>query len=231
MPPPPPDTAPLDKFVAGAFTRGHAFRTHDGGVKVRPRKAGDLVLTSGRIILADPGWIADDRNRRPLARRVPPGRYPVWLSVAAPEERKDFLTVECVKLSFSDAAPARWEPGHWEGDDPAALPPGRHFVYPVETATACFTDADNVPTREAAEQLQQKTTTLGGLSAKLLLDRRTGANLVQFDTGHGDGSCACWWGLDRRGKPVCLVTEFGLLAAVQEYEEEGDFDDLDDEDD
>ncbi|MEZ2239251.1 DUF4241 domain-containing protein [Microcoleus sp.] len=42
--------------------------------------AGDLVLPSGRIIACDPGWLWC-KDVDPFSRTVPPGRYPVLLSI------------------------------------------------------------------------------------------------------------------------------------------------------
>jgi hypothetical protein len=45
-----------------------------------------------------------------------------------------------------------------------------------------------------------------------VLEPATGANLVVCSSGHGDGFYASYWGLDGKGKPVCLVTDVGLLT-------------------
>jgi hypothetical protein len=45
-----------------------------------------------------------------------------------------------------------------------------------------------------------------------VVDPRTGANVVAFPAGPGDGFYPSYWGLDRHGEPCCLVTDFGLLT-------------------
>jgi hypothetical protein len=45
-----------------------------------------------------------------------------------------------------------------------------------------------------------------------VLDPESGANLVSFFSGHGDGCYASYFGLTAEGEAVCLVTDFGLLV-------------------
>ena len=47
--------------------------------------------------------------------------------------------------------------------------------------------------------------------ATLLLDPSTGANMIAFESGWGDGRYASYWGLDRDGAPVCLLTDFEVV--------------------
>jgi len=44
-----------------------------------------------------------------------------------------------------------------------------------------------------------------------VIDEQTGANLVRFQSGEGDGCYASYFGLAADGSPACLVTDFGLL--------------------
>ena len=47
--------------------------------------------------------------------------------------------------------------------------------------------------------------------ADFLLDDKTGLNVVFCSSGWGDGSYASYWGFDRDGEVVCLVTDFQVL--------------------
>jgi hypothetical protein len=49
----------------------------------------------------------------------------------------------------------------------------------------------------------------------------TGANVVEFSSGWGDGCYASYWGLDAAGEPVSLATDFGLL--VEGLQEKAEF--------
>jgi hypothetical protein len=45
-----------------------------------------------------------------------------------------------------------------------------------------------------------------------VLDPETGANIVCFHSGHGDGCYPSYFGLAADGSAACLVTDFGLLV-------------------
>jgi hypothetical protein len=51
--------------------------------------------------------------------------------------------------------------------------------------------------------------------ADIELDPDSGANIVAFSTGVGDGRYASYFGLGESGEVVCLVTDFSLF----EYED------------
>jgi hypothetical protein len=48
--------------------------------------------------------------------------------------------------------------------------------------------------------------------AELVVDPDTGANLVAFSSGYGDGAYPSFWGIDESGELCCLVTDFGILV-------------------
>ena len=47
----------------------------------------------------------------------------------------------------------------------------------------------------------------------LILDEASGANVIAFSSGYGDGSYPSYWGYDLAGQRVALVTDFGVLDA------------------
>ncbi|MCA9637816.1 MAG: DUF4241 domain-containing protein, partial [Myxococcales bacterium] len=101
---------------------------------MRVIELGHLRLESGAILIGDPGVGAFDSE--PLARRAPPGRYPVLLAVAEmPGDRR----VAAAKLVLRDASVRRWEPAFFEGQDPAVkgLP-----CYGVDSGTGTFASAE-----------------------------------------------------------------------------------------
>ena len=63
-----------------------------------------LVVVTGRIFGADPDFV--ERGHKPFRRRVPPGEYPVVLSIVRREngdERVAFATVH-----FAEGTPSTW---------------------------------------------------------------------------------------------------------------------------
>src|SRR3989442_4802813 len=83
-----------------AFVDGHRFNTEDGeSVTTRIVDAGALVLPTGQVVVSDP--ILDPFNR-PFSVAVPPGTYPVLLSLIKDD-------VALVMVNFLAGSPVRWE--------------------------------------------------------------------------------------------------------------------------
>ena len=51
------------------------------------------------------------------------------------------------------------------------------------------------------------------LFVNVVVDPATGANVVGFPSGFGDGGYPSWFGLDAAGAPVVLITDFGIVDA------------------
>lgn len=47
--------------------------------------------------------------------------------------------------------------------------------------------------------------------ADVRVDERSGANVITFSSGWGDGGYASFWGYDAEGKLTALVTDFALF--------------------
>ncbi|MEZ4380012.1 MAG: DUF4241 domain-containing protein [Nannocystaceae bacterium] len=177
---------------------------------IRVIELGALTLRSGRVVVGDPltGALASDDA---LARRVPPGRYPVQLSViaASPEDHR----VAAAKLVVRDAPVVRWEPALFEGQAPDAA---RLPCYGVDSGTGVFACADAAPPDDEAsaerllEALDADADGLPGLGACPHPVAPEAA--ICFSTGWGDGLYVSWWGVAADGEPSCLVTDFDLLV-------------------
>ena len=119
-------------FEDGAMVEG----AWDEPWTLRVIELGALTLRSGRILIGDPltGALAGEAA---LARQVPPGRYPVLLSViaASPADHR----VAAAKLVIRDAPVVRWEPALFEGQEPDAE---RLPCYGVDSGTGVFACAD-----------------------------------------------------------------------------------------
>jgi hypothetical protein len=123
----------------------------------------------------------------------------------------------------------RWEIATSQGQTLSALTPARAFGYSVDYATGCFIDAD-VPSMLVAQEaartdgadeseqfydqldaMQSKTYVPTWSWADLLVDEATGANIIAFSSGWGDGCYPSYWGYDAADQRVALVTDFGVL--------------------
>jgi hypothetical protein len=208
--PPPERPAHSDfelAFEDGAVVEG----AWDEAWTIRVIELGALTLRSGRILIGDPltGALASEEA---LARRAPPGRYPVQLSViaASPEDHR----VAAAKLVLRDAPVVRWEPALFEGQEPDAE---RLPCYGVDSGTGVFACADAAPAlddEESAERLlealDRDADGLPGLGA--CPHPVAPESALCFSSGWGDGLYVSWWGLAEDGAPSCLVTDFDLLV-------------------
>ena len=131
------------------------------------------------------------------------------------------------------------ELGPQPGWDESTLKPGEIFGYGVDGGMGCFADELAVA-RLAPDQRRFKNADMGATqgvwsmesylaamppvlrrlcgperrqSGQVVIDPETGANIVTFPSGIGDGSYASYFGLTgRRGDVARLVTDFGLLV-------------------
>ena len=188
--------------------------------RVEVHTLGDLWLPTGRVVASDPVVFCETT----FARRAPVGLFAVRVVVAHFTHPAAEPTVAGACIEFAPATPERWEMALFPGEDLAALPSGNIFGYGVDSGTGCFMDAAAAEEYEIlravnldrAHQLVSLTTRsdydwpcprpygmaeLGG-----------GLNIAVFRSGIGDGCYASYWGL-RGGEPVCLITDFRLLAS------------------
>src|SRR5262245_45065626 len=124
-----------------------AFRTGErfGDRTARVVEAGTLALPTGRIVACDPGCLLSGHGReQPYTRAVPPGRYPVLLSLlnlpALDPANPNYETVACAMVRFHDAPVERWEMALQPRWDPTNLKPGYHLGYGVDGGKGCFLD-------------------------------------------------------------------------------------------
>lgn len=188
-----------------------------GMVAVEVPQLGTLRLPSGALIACDPTYLRSvepdasewvmksysyQQSRHPFTATVPPGEYPVvlsrfrWLSGSGP-------TVAAVKVWVGDGPVDSWEMALRGGQDPRMLPDGGFFGFGVDAGAGCFFDA------AAASALARQTTefVLGYEESRELTDDASGANLIAFSSGWGDGSYPVWIGRTAAGDIACFVAD------------------------
>jgi hypothetical protein len=237
-----PGSRPAADFVL-AFTQGRRFQRNEWQYEMAVAPIADLCLPTGRIVAADPGNL-DQQVEAYFSQVVPPGNYPVDLAIrhtgklGAPATSAD---AACMRVRFRDAPIADWVIATTRDQDPRALNPFQIFGYGVDVGMGSFADSSGLIAVLQEYKAQGKKLydefyfekvlpayeASSGHSANILLDASTGANLVICTSGQGDGCYASYWGLDSKGQPVCLVTDFGLLTHhVHETRELGALADL-----
>lgn len=159
---------------------------------------GRLRVTSGRVLAADP---LVNLERAPFQRAVANGDYPVFLAFDREEEAFSFAL-----LQLGPGRPVRWQD---EGT-----------LVLVDAGTSCFADGDTaheVARRDTPDNTPSLLEVMNqaGYSknrwVNLCVDPATGANLVAFHSGIGDGSYPSYWGFDERGALVALLTDFRIV--------------------
>jgi hypothetical protein len=184
-----------------------------GELELREENAGTLTAPSGRIVLCDA--LAPMDRARALARAIKPGKYKVVLAA----EGED-VALACLKI-------ARGKVASWE---PALFEKGPERVS-IESECACFIDAQFAGKHAVPADGALRAALREQLGAAVVIDKKSGANLVGFRSN--EGSFSSYWGLDARGNPAVLVTDLGVLgeSARRSEAEEEEEEDLDLEDD
>ncbi|EJC76097.1 DUF4241 domain-containing protein [Rhizobium hidalgonense] len=179
---------------------------------------GNVELTSGRIVAADP---LAQPDRPALAKAVAPGDYPVTLYQA-------FGRIAAASMRFSEGKPDHWELAVLPGQDPAALKDDEIFGYPVDAGVGCYMDAETlalIDERQAQVQAQKPDADINYyddvLAADLEANKGTYAlhrpvagkkgNVAVFWSGWGDGFYPVFWGLDKDGRALVLLTDFSVI--------------------
>jgi Protein of unknown function (DUF4241) len=181
-----------------AFEDGHRFQTKDGeSVTTRLVDAGSVVLPTGRIVVSDP--ILDPFNQ-PFTIAVPPGSYPVLLSLIKDD-------VALVMVNFAEGTPVRWQ---------ATKPES----FGVDSATGCLMDqkvgrflrkkAESGKYDNYIRRFQDALEENDGLWGSYCVDSESGANVILFRTWGGDGHFPSFVGYNAEGEVVCLATDMFL---------------------
>src|SRR5688500_15417555 len=108
-----------------------------GDIVTREVVIGELNLPSGKVVACD-GFVIDS-NTPPFSLAVPPGKYPVVLTLARSRPGDD-ERVAYAAIRFAPAKPARWEMAVGAGNDPKSLKADEVFAYGVDSGTGCFMD-------------------------------------------------------------------------------------------
>lgn len=180
---------------------------------------GNVELTSGRIVAADP---LAQPDRPALSKTVAPGEYPVTLYQA-------FGRIAAAGMRFAEGKPDHWELAVLPSQDPATLKDGEIFGYPVDAGLGCYMDADTlarIDERQAEVQAQKPdadanyyddvlASDLAANKGKYVLHRPVAGkkgNVAIFWSGWGDGFYPVFWGLDKDGRALVLLTDFGVIG-------------------
>jgi hypothetical protein len=193
--------------------------TSHGPAQLTTIAVGQVLLPSGRIIVADPFLT---HGVAALGRTVDPGRYPVSVVVARFPDTDQRVALATARIT--PGQPVAWELAKTADQAAASLAPDQLLGYGVDSGNGSFSSP------EAAAVLAARPASSGTdddpilvalnknavdswSSADVILDPATGLDVVAFSSGWGDGAYPSWWGLDADGHAIVLMTDFGVLDA------------------
>jgi len=222
-PPRPLQPGPLDLlFSPGTrleVSSSEAIPGVGGIVTVQVSQIGMLRMPSGALIACDPGYLyeppglvetyAYQQSHQPFSATAAPGEYPVmlsafrWLAGSGPIEA-------AVKVWVGDGQVTSWEMALRPGEDLRTLPDDGFFGFGVDSGTGCFYDASAAP---ALAPLAEGFV-LGHETTAEITDQESGANLIAFHSGWGDGSYPVWIGRTAAGDIACFIADMLLFDNV-----------------
>lgn len=221
---------PKPDVLARAFTPDFTGTAADKRYRLRTVRLGTVHLPSGKLVTLDP-WTYDIDIFEPLALTVPPERYPVDLAIA--DTGTGGMVVALARIGFSQEPVAQWRIAHTASQDPATLRGDELFGYRVDSGMGAFADPATVDEIDVELELEaeaeyegsqrQKWFDAGEAHAEALgipygfaLDTAfVPGDIAMFATGWGDGNYASWVGYDAADRPVCVVTDFAVIEAVE----------------
>ncbi|MEY9930272.1 hypothetical protein ABH926_004917 [Catenulispora sp. GP43] len=195
------------------FTAGARFHhPRQGALEIlEPEKAGLLHMPSGQVIVTDPGTF---HRAVPFTIEVPPGDYPVLVAAMRWVEAPWGETPAAL-LRISEKPTATWELGLQPGQDERELGPDEFFGFGVDSGTGSFLDAAGAEALQRIFSERIKTDGPSALMDSPVVDPTTGANLIMFMSGYGDGSYPVWIGRDQDGGVTCLVADMCVVGPAE----------------
>ncbi|SCL45115.1 Protein of unknown function [Micromonospora citrea] len=206
--PAPPPRPSHPNGVQTLFTPGAQVAAEGVGASVIDvRPAGTLYMPSGRLIVADP---TSASTTEPLVAAVPPGDYPVSVSILRSLRYPEMGYVAAARLTITDEPVKAWEPALCPDDDPTLLASDESIGFGVDAGMGCFVDA--VAQLDEMDE-DRYLDALGSDFAAEVTVAATGANMVVFRTGLGDGGYPKWLGRTEDGRIACFVADMQLIPA------------------
>jgi len=218
VPPAPPRMTPAELYAM--FTDPSSARSFGMPVTLSVDDAGVLFLPTGGLVASD-AFIMDGL---PFTLDVPAGRHAV--SVLRSDFDDGDRRIAAAIVRFAPGDPVRWELAVVPGQDPAVLRPDEIFGYGVDSGTGAFASREAVALlKDEARYTAFSQTLLAAMPAKavsdamtasVVVDDRTDANVVAFASGFGDGSYPSYAGFDSDRIAVLVLTDFGVLDASKD---------------
>jgi hypothetical protein len=181
-----------------------------GHLSIEARHGGELRMPSGLLVACDPYGVA---GSVPYTVGVSPGRYRVTFNVARWPDGQ--VRVAAAQVLIRDEPVASWEMALRPGEDPRTLRDGEAFRFGVDAGLACFVDAaatSALACLSKPDALLPAETVSDGVRTVEVDEPASGANLLAFASGWGDGGYPVWIGRTSGGAVTCFVADLCLLT-------------------
>lgn len=204
----PPAPAAVPATIADWFAPGRRFEVSDRRqVVVSVRPAGELLLPTGALVAAEPDWTGADTQ--PFDERLKPGSYRVELAVA---DLGYETRVAAARLLVSPEPPTSWELAVTDGQNARLLGNDQFYGFGVDSGTAGFFDAAARSTLDDQYSAHEgQLTAMNAGDTVSWADPESGATVLVFNAGYGDGVYPTWLGRTASGEPACFVIDLEVL--------------------
>jgi hypothetical protein len=215
-----------------ALSNGEIIERWGIEVELSVVDCGELVAPYGRLVICDPFIFLRPTNS--LIVRIPPGRYPVKVTVADVSGQRDGSHVReayaSLILDEAEEVARKVIPLIEEGEPEPELEEGAFIGFAVDAATACFIDdgaiASGMPPDECQwydqifessspecwfNRMDDPTHIRPGLANVPLPLATDGSNAILMHTGRGDGVFPVIGGYDSEGNLVRIHVDFNLI--------------------
>lgn len=207
---------------------------------------GDLCMPSGKLVACDP-FAGMNRGGNPYVQ-LPPGRYPVRVTVADVSGKGDGShpreAYASLLLRSEPEVERRVLSPVAEGEGGPVLGPGEFLGFPVDSGTACFVDDealrsgmppehdwydnlfDNEDPGSWFQRMDDPEHIREGIANIPLPFSDDDANLILFHSGWGDGFYPVIGGYNAAGELVAVHIDFWVVSAERKGEgvdEDADF--------
>lgn len=189
--------------------------TEFGRMHIERIEVGKLKLVTGKVIATDPILMYDDQS---YSKRVAPGTYTVYIYNGKVENRKNQTVL--AEIKFNDKIPVAWEMALFEGENAKGFANDEFMGYEVENGLGCFMDENAMEILDVMDEdeldkyekiIRAKVMESQLSTADILIDKKTGSNIIVFASGWNKGVFPTYYGLDKNGKVARLVTDFMVI--------------------
>lgn len=201
------------------FTEGARFQWPSGDtLRIELCETAKLLLPTGRLVARDNSMCISESEdeTQAFAHTVKEGGYAVVLAIARFETPSYGARprAAAAKVVISSAEVVSWELALRPGQRMADLADDAFFGFAVDSGQGCFLDHATLPylrKLQSNELDAARDRVMENCHAEVI-DTRTGANIVLFDCGMGDGFYPTWIGLAAGGEIACFATDLELLS-------------------